>query len=294
MRAVSLSNSRIISLLNRYYVPVYLSNEDYRDNGSAPPEERALLHRIHEEGYAAKLSVGTVHAFILNPDGHTIDSLHTAQAAHADLMTALLERNVQKLNTPPGDPVIKPAPPPTPQVAPGELLLHLTARYLEKRGDDYALTGEGENHGNWGDLPAVDWVTLTQAQWRKLLPPGPARVGTAWEVEPQVTTLLFTHFYPPTENSDLTTNRIDRQSLRATVVAVENGTARVRLDGALTMKHPFYHKDDANFAEATVLGFLEFDTRTRRIRSLRMATEEAAYGSGSARTPFGVVVRSIP
>ena len=39
MRAVSLSNQEVIDTLNRYYVPVYLSNEDYRDGGAAPAED---------------------------------------------------------------------------------------------------------------------------------------------------------------------------------------------------------------------------------------------------------------
>jgi len=54
MRAGPLSNSTVISLLNRYFVPVYAVNEDYRDGGAQPPEEKAEYNRIYKEALAAK------------------------------------------------------------------------------------------------------------------------------------------------------------------------------------------------------------------------------------------------
>ena len=35
MRAGPLSNDKVISLLNAYYVPVFISNEDYDEKGQA-------------------------------------------------------------------------------------------------------------------------------------------------------------------------------------------------------------------------------------------------------------------
>ena len=49
--------------LNGYFVPVYTSNEDYRDNGSAPKDERAAYEKIYRAALARKLSTGTVHAY---------------------------------------------------------------------------------------------------------------------------------------------------------------------------------------------------------------------------------------
>ena len=93
MRAVSLSNNRVISLLNGSYVPVFVSNEDYAEHGSATPQEKTELRCIFREGYAAHLSVGTVHAYLLDPAGHLRDSLHTADAAIPEKLIAMLERN---------------------------------------------------------------------------------------------------------------------------------------------------------------------------------------------------------
>src|SRR5438045_2008462 len=107
MRAGSLSNANVITLLNRYFVPVYTSNEEYTENGSALPEEKAALHRIQQEDYAAKLSVGTVHVFIIKPDGHLLDTMHVAEAYKPEKLTAMLERAVQTLHTPAGEVVVK-------------------------------------------------------------------------------------------------------------------------------------------------------------------------------------------
>ena len=100
---------------------------------------------------------------------------------------------------------------------------------------------------------------------------------------------MLTHFYPSTENNDVAKNHLDQQSLKGTVLAVEGGVVRARLDGRLTMKHPFYHRDDDNIVEAGIVGILEFEPG-KKIRSLQLATTTATYG----RTAFGVVVRSVP
>ena len=62
----------MINLINRYFVPVYVSNEDFRAGGHASAEERAEKDRIYREALAAKLSTGTVHVYIVAPDGHQI------------------------------------------------------------------------------------------------------------------------------------------------------------------------------------------------------------------------------
>jgi hypothetical protein len=119
-------------------------------------------------------------------------------------------------------------------------LLHLTARYLERRGESLALTGQGDTlTGDWSSLPSEDWISLDRAQWARLLPPDGARVGQSWEIVPETTTALLTHFYPPTENWDLTTHRFQERSLTATLVSASQEVARVRLQGRLRMTHRY-------------------------------------------------------
>ena len=80
MRAGPLSNSQVIHLLNRSFVPVYTVNEDYAPKGSAPAEEKAERERIFQQGYERRWSVGTVHVYVLRPDAQLFGTLHVAQA----------------------------------------------------------------------------------------------------------------------------------------------------------------------------------------------------------------------
>jgi hypothetical protein len=144
-------------------------------------------------------------------------------------------------------------------------------------------------------LPSEDWAVLSKAEWTKLLPSGEVRVGGSWVPDKKVTAKVLAHFYPPTENTDLAKNRIDKQSLQARVESIKKGVVRARLEGQLRMKHPFYHKDDSNFVEASLVGYLEFDVGGKRIRSLQLVTDAARYGGTvNGSQPFGVAVRALP
>jgi len=131
-----------------------------------------------------------------------------------------------------------------------------------------------------------------------LLPPrtaGRIAPGLSWRVDGAVAGRLWDHFYPPTENNDVSRNRIEEQSLQATIVSVDarTGRATARFDGRLRMKHPFY-KEDEKRVQAVAVGYLVFDPATRRIRSLQLVTDQAEYGDASRQMPFGVAVRSVP
>jgi hypothetical protein len=143
--------------------------------------------------------------------------------------------------------------------------------------------------GHWGAYPVEDWIVLSKAEWTRLLPWERTAVGTSWELDREVAAKVLRHFYPSTENNDVAKNRIDRQELKATVVSVKEGVARARLEGRLRMKHPFYHRDDENFVEASLLGFLDYEVGANRIVNWQIVTTEATYG----RTRFGVAVRTV-
>lgn len=278
MRASSLSDARVIALLNQYFVPVYVSNEDDADGGSAPVPEKKEYKRIYLEAVNGGLSTGTVHVYILTPDGHPFDSLHVAKACEPEQLIPLLERAIKKMKTPPGPAVVKPGvqskPPPH---AAEDLVLHLTARVL--RGQ-----------GGWDYFPAENWIVLTRAEWSRFLPPGHIGPGKSWDIEKATAAKLLTYFYPMTENNETSTNRIDEEVLKGQIVPSSDGVIRVLLSGKLKMKHTFYQKDDGNFVQAGLIGFVEFDPRKQVIRSFRLITDEATYGQGA----FGVAVRSVP
>jgi hypothetical protein len=278
MRASSLSDAKVIALLNRYFVPVYVSREDVADWGNGPPEEKAEHQRIYLEAVKAGLSTGTVHVYILTPDGHPIDSLHVAEACKPEQLIPLLERTVQKLKPRPGDPVVKPAIQSRPPEHDADsLVLHLTARVLKP--------GSG-----WHHFPAESWIVLKRAQWTKFLPPGHIGIGKSWDIDKEAAAEVLTYFYPATENNSVPTERIEHQELHGRIISNRDGVIRVRLSGQLKMHHNFYYKEDMSVVEAALIGFLDVDPRKNTIQAFRLVTDEASYRGGT----FGVAVRSVP
>jgi RNA polymerase sigma factor (sigma-70 family) len=276
LRAFGLADDRVIGLLNRYFVPVYHSRAEYPGGVSAPADEKALVRRIYGETLEAKMHAGDDCIYILSPDGEPIDSFGIRPTRQPEQFAERLQESVRKLGTQAGQPLVKPGPqsvPPPP--GPDDLVLHLTARILAGKA--------------WCEFPAENWLVLPPADWKKLVPPDMA-VGSSWEIDPELAGRLLVHFYPQSENNDLGTNRIDRQSLRGQVVVSGDSMVRVRLDGHLRMKHRFYNKPDDNFVEAPLTGYLDYDPNARRIRALRLVTENATYGD----KPFGVALRSLP
>jgi hypothetical protein len=295
MRAGPLSNAKVISLLNRYFVPVYAINEDYRSS-AVPDSEKPEYVRIYREALRAKMSAGTVHVYIVKPDGHPLDSLHVATASQVEKLIDLLERSTKKLKTPAGKPLVKPRPQSqAPKAKAGSLVLHLTARYLRRKGSELVTFQEVANlgatrNGSWSALPSENWVGFGPKEAARFVPGGDLRRGRAWDIPKDLASRLLTHFYPQTENNNVKKNRIDRQALRATVLSVKKGVARVRLDGSLRMKHTFYHKDDDSFVEATVVGFMDVDVGKKQVRALQLITDKATYRN----MPFGVAVSTMP
>jgi hypothetical protein len=92
MRAGPLSSPEVIDLLNHYFVPVFVSMEDYEDGGAAPAAEKAEYWRIYHAAHAAKMSVGSVHVYILSPAGEPIATRHVAKAIEKGELKSLLEQ----------------------------------------------------------------------------------------------------------------------------------------------------------------------------------------------------------
>jgi len=212
--------------------------------------------------------------------------MHVAQAAQPDRLAALLEKSAKTLAIPPRDAPPAPASPARPAVPAGTMLLHLVARYLDAKGNALIPTGSG----NWSELPSEDWIPLAPLVQAKLLPDR-ASVGSSWEPDRAEATRLLQHFYPPTENWDSTKNAMESLAFRGRVTTIRAGLARATLEGEYKMKHAFYHKEDDNRASGAVAGWVEFDTRTRRIVTLHLVTEHAEYGDGRMQ-PYGVAVLS--
>jgi hypothetical protein len=315
MRASSLSNAKVIDLLNHYFVPIQVDERFYKHNDSVSAEEKAAQRRIFEDFYRLDrdrrkngkpgLSVGTVHAYVLTADGKPFDSLHVAEAK-PERVTAMLQKAIETLKPSKGQPVVEAKSQlQAPRAKADALVLHLTARYLvprtqsnaRKDGDEafvplQAPLGTARANG-WSALPAEDWIVLERAEWLKLLPAGRVAAGASWDMDREVSAKILKRFYPASENNDVSTNRIDRQTLKATLVSDKDGVLQARIEGSLKMKHDFYpRRADDNFVEATIVGYLDFERDKPRIHTLKLATDKAVYGRQSQH--FGVAVRSVP
>jgi hypothetical protein len=278
MRAGPLADADVIACLNRYYVPVYVSNEDYAKDGPAPAAEKAERNRIWADALKAGKSSGTVHVYLLDGDGKFLDSTHVAEASKPGKLLAMLKATAGDQKILGGKPVVAPTCQSShPDCADGDVVLHLTAR--------------GSGRGSWREFPSENWMVLDKAARKAYLPPEGAAEGASWDVDKEAATRVLTYFYPQTENNDVSTNRIDDVALQATVVSVKDGVLRARLDGRLKMKHAFYpHKDDDKMVNASVVGYLDVDLGKRRITSLRLVTDKATYGGEK----FDVAARVEP
>jgi len=275
LRASVLSDPRIIALLNGRFVPVY-----YEAGANPPdPEEAKARRRVFEEAARAKLETGEEFLYFVEPAEGRVTATAAVCHATADSLAARLEA----LGGAAGPPLVPPAPQSTPPPSGADgLVLHLTARYLDREGRVRA------GGGGYDGFPAEDWLVLSPAEAAAFAPPGPPRVGQAWEVDPGIASRLYTLFCPVTGNWEPAKNRILSQELRARVEIAGRKTAWVRLEGRLSMAHAFYPGRDERPVEARVLGFVEIDASSRDPRSLRLVTEEAGYG----KERIGVAVRS--
>ncbi|MEO8129618.1 MAG: hypothetical protein ABJF23_17465 [Bryobacteraceae bacterium] len=268
-------------MLNRYFVPVYGSNEDVVAGGSAPAAEKAERQRIYRTYLDRKLGVGDVHIYILTADGEPLDGMSVGEATVNDTnLLNMLNRVVKKLGNAPGQPVVNPGPQSVaPAAAADALVLHLSARGAA-RGTSYRM------------FPAENWIVLDKQEWMSLLPAGEAKVNDKWTVGKDVASKMLIKFYPQTVEitAGVERGRIDRQELTLTVTSLREGIVRARFDGTLHMKHGSVAQNEDFFVDAVVTGFLEFDSHTRTIRRLRLVTKKATYRDEE----FLAALRSVP
>ncbi|MEX2026098.1 MAG: hypothetical protein WEH44_02340 [Pirellulaceae bacterium] len=275
MRTGPFSQKAVIEKLNACFVPVYLSQEELGEDGDALATDEQDYRRMIRAAGERGLSTGTVHAFVLAPDRQPLDSLHVAEAAKTKTLLAMLDRAIATLKIEAGKPLAAPRPQScAPDCQRGSLVLHLTSRPLS-------------GGGSWDGI-SENWIVYKPSELALLLPPDkPIVVGMTWKIDEKLATRLLTHFYPVTENNDVTKNQILEQSLTGRVLSIDGNRVLARLDGRLKMRHNFYYKDEGNTVEATLVGYIEFESGERpQIKSLKLATRQATYGGGE----FGVAV----
>src|SRR5437016_5260303 len=159
MRAGPLSDSKVIELLNRYFVPVTSSNDD------PDPDRR----RIYGDFFDKKMGVGDVHVYVVGPDGASIGGLDIGSAMDTGKEIAFLTGIVERLHTQGGAPVFAPhLQVAAPQVEPGAPAVHLIARKLVGK--------------MWNEFPSENWILLSRQEWDQILPTADAKLRATWQI----------------------------------------------------------------------------------------------------------------
>jgi hypothetical protein len=262
MRVSSLSDDRVIDLLSRYFIPVWVSRDHYQ-KGEPAKEERDELLRIDRERARRKLPGGTVCVFMVAPDGSVTATMPVQQAYKAANLVPLLERTVADRKLEPRDPkAVKAtkAPPREsvrPETADG-LVLHVWAR-----GDV-----RGENRG-----VSEAWVELTAKEWRSLTPEGDKPIN----VPRSTTDKLYRLFYPPGPIWDATAAEVLQGTLTVVLESSTGGVRHYRLSGATKLCYPANQKPADGRVTAEMVGYLDYDEKTKTITRFGLVSEEAVH-----------------
>lgn len=257
MRASSLSDPRIRDLLANYFVPAWLSTDDYQRAPKARDEAdeyRRYRKLAHERG----LSAGNVQIYVILPDGKLQTTLHVAEASKADRLYALLKKTVEEEKVQPRAAKPKTAAAPS-RPKTKNAVFHVGFRHVGPR----ANLGLAES-----------WVELTPEACAAFVP-GKARTGFSWEIPASVRDPIMQHFFPPLPNYQADRGKIEESSLTATVAATEDGRALVLLQGRFRLRHSYAVKDGDGDIQGRIRGYGLIDTKQGKLAELGLVVEDA-------------------
>ena len=287
MRAGPLSDLQTIQLLNSYFVPVYVSSEDYGRNSAKSPAEVEAYRGIRKEASEEGRHDGTVCVYLVSPDGDCFDSLTVGKATDIPRLRQMLQAAIAKFQVTPGETLVAPTPQnKAPEPPEGGILV-----YSVSRGSVNAVSA--------GWIPGEDWIPLEGTEWRSLLPSDDAKVGDTWAIDRAIAEKLLTHMHPPTrlfrfedhrEPEGPHGHRIEKMSLEGKVLARQGSVLRIRYDGHVQIKRTDRaFRPDENRAVSGVVGFAEFDLSNREFRSLQLISSEGQYDGVDFRVAMKLV-----
>ncbi len=266
MRVSSLSNDKVIDLLTKYFVPVWVSREHYQLAAPSDSESDELL-RIDRERAKCGLEGGTVCVYILAPDGSVSATMRVQKASKPENLVPFLQKIVaeQKL-TPraPDDVRASTAAPRSPAKATteGGIVLNVWTRFDDPKS----------NRGT-----AQDWVEWTASDCAALAPTAAAQPGDIFTVSQDAAGKLFQRLYPPTGIFDAHDCEVASAKLTATVTAVESGEVRLRLEGNADLKYPLSDAKADGKVALRLIGAARYDPARRAFTSFALASESAEY-----------------
>ena len=266
MRVSSLSDDKVIDLLTKYFIPVWVSRDHYQL--AAPSDsEHDELERIDRERARRGLEGGTVCVYVLAPDGAVSATMRVQNAWKPQSLAPFLQKIVdeQKLEPRPAEAARATAAATRPPVSPekdGGLVLHVWTRFEDMKN----------NRGL-----AQDWVQWTAEDASGLAPAADAQPGSTFTVSRDTTARLYKRLYPPAGRWDARDCEVVGGLLSAVVIAVEGGEVRMKLEGDVELKYPAMDKPPGGKVTAKLVGAARYDSKRRVFTSFALASETAEY-----------------
>ncbi len=266
MRVSSLSDDRVIELLNRYYLPTWVSRDRYQLSGPDKAEQ-AELQRIDRQRHDRGLEGGTVTVHILSSDGSVVAALPVQKASKPAELVAFLkeyaerEKVKQRRLIPSKKPLIAWKDQQKPKTD-GGVLVDVWTRF------DDGSTNRGLS---------ADTVELTAKEWSQFLPAKPAEVGQSWKVADAVADKLFAFCYPPLPNWDSRQAKVIESTLTVSVDSLKGAEAHLKLAGRFVLSYPATGKPTDGKVTAQVIGLATIDISKGVIKDLKSIATEASY-----------------
>ncbi|HEY7327134.1 MAG TPA: hypothetical protein VH592_05830 [Gemmataceae bacterium] len=259
----SLSDSRVIDLVSKYFVPVSVSRDDYQREPRGEDEKAELL-RLDRERARRGLKGGNVCVFIIAANGDVLATQPVQQAYKPENLLPLLQSTIadQKLGLRSEEAietsVAKPA----------------DAKPKSESGRVIHIWTSLDSGGNRG--LSNDRVELTAPQWKAFLPPTGAKAGTSWDIPDEIASKLFQYGYPPGPQWMTKDCKVLKGTLKATLAAVSEEESSIELSGEMILKFPVGKPTEGRIT-AHFVGTGRVDRRKPALLSLELVSEEAEY-----------------
>jgi hypothetical protein len=265
MRVSSLSDERVISLLSKYFVPVWVSRDDYQLDPRSKAEQ-AELERIDSERSKRGFKGGTVCVFLLDADGSILATMPVQLASKPDNLVPLLTKVVaQKQLSPRTREAIRATAARSRASKPrteGGRIVHIWTRCDQK----------GANRGL-----SQDRIELTAEECKAFAPPADARPEIPWRVPDEIAHRLFQCCYPPGPIWRAKECKVRRGTMTAELVAVSDGEARLQLQGEMELLFPYMGKPTDGCVTAHLIGLARWHTAKQTLTALDLVSERAEY-----------------
>lgn len=317
---MTLFSPPVVQALNEYCIPFHVNvdNPD-PDLRAANDELRAWVAEHYPELSPLFLSTADIGPYLVSPEGEVLSRVPGVAFLLDEILAVAKEQGLEPRPAVVGERFQKLPP----RLAPEDLLVRVTARFLDPKTVPPEVEIRLPQPPAWSlplsqkrlspeyvevmfrerlRSPTQDWVVLKPAAQAALLPPAGR---TSWDVPQEVATELLWLFRPSTHQFRIKRGDVIEARLQARL-APEAGTdqgTRAALKGRVKVRQYWFPTSGEGLwlgdmlvndyhAEADVSGYMDFEGE--RITSLRLATEDGLYrGVDDTQVPYAAILYSV-